>query len=73
MTTPTIEGTRRVDPPEEREDDRSPLAQSEGLNLHLLRKARAERRALLAQLAANSNVILRLETALAGLGVEAGE
>ena len=74
MGTPLIEGTRRVDPPEEREDDRHPIAQVEGALSRLIEKTEAEFRSLHAQLAANRRTWLKLTNARAALGVqEVGE
>ena len=76
MTTPTIEGTRRVDPPAdaEREDDRHPVAQIEGSLSRLIEKTEAEYRSLHVQLAANRRTWLKLTNARAALGVqEVGE
>lgn len=74
MTTPTIEGTRRVDPPEEREDDRHPVAQVEGALSRLIEKTEAEYRSLQVQMAANRRTWLKLTNARAALGVqEVGE
>ena len=74
MTTPTIEGTRRVDPPEEREDDRHPVAQVEGAIARLIEKTEAEYRSLHAQMAANRRTYVKLVGARAALGVqEVGE
>ena len=74
MGTPLIEGTRRVDPPEEREDDRHPIAQVEGALSRLIEKTEAEFRSLHAQLAANCRTWLKLTNARAALGVqEVGE
>ena len=72
--SPVIEGTRRVDPPEEREDDRHPVAQVEGSLARLIEKNEAEYRSLNAQLAANRRTWLKLTNARAALGVqEVGE
>lgn len=74
MTTPaTIEGTRRVDPPEDREDDRHPVAQVEGSLARLIEKNEAEYRSLQAQIAANRRTWLKLTQARAALGVSAEE
>ena len=74
MTTPaTIEGTRRVDPPEDREDDRHPVAQVEGSLARLIEKNEAEYRSLQAQLTANRRTWLKLTSARAALGVSAEE
>mgnify|MGYP000908911799 CR=1 FL=1 len=74
MTNATIEGTRRVDPPEEREDDRHPVAQVEGALSRLIEKTEAEYRSLQVQMAANRRTWLKLTNARAALGVqEVGE
>lgn len=70
MTVPLIEGTRRVDPPEEREDDRAPVAVVEGSLSRLIEKNEAEYRSLMAQVTANRRTWVKLTGARAALGVE---
>ena len=73
MTALTIPGTTRTDPPEEREDDRAPVAIIEGSLSRLIERTEAEYRSLQAQIAANRRTWLKLTQARAALGVSAEE
>jgi len=73
MTALTIPGTTRTDPPEEREDDRAPVAIIEGSLSRLIERTEAEYRSLQAQLAANRRTYIKLTSARAALGVSEGE